>query len=256
MPVTGTPAAGESLAALGRGLTLLGAFSAARPVLSVGDAAELLALPRSTARRTLSTLTALGYLEPAGRGWRPTARALRLAAPYLLADPVPTLLQPACERILAMTGAACLAGVLEGAEVLVVARALPPQWLARREAGSRLPATASALGRMLLASLPEPALEPLLDSVAAESLTARSLTGRPGLLTAIAEARREGFAFVDQEMELGFRSLAVPLRRFDGRVVAALGITLRIEAASVAAMLTGLRGVLEAEAARLAGQIL
>ncbi|WP_164867706.1 IclR family transcriptional regulator domain-containing protein [Rhodovarius crocodyli] len=234
----------ESLAALGRGLTVLGAFSAERPVISVAEAAELLELPRSTARRTLGTLAALGFLEPAGRGWRPTARALRLAAPYLPADPVPTLLQPACDRLLAETGAACLAGTLDGAEVLVIARALPPQWLARHEAAARLPAAASAVGRMLLAGLPEPALDHIPEP------------RRPGLLTAIAEARREGFALVDQEMELGFRSLAVPLRRFDGRVVAALGLTLRIEAASIATLLTTLRPLLEAEAARLADRLL
>lgn len=246
---------GEALAALGRGLTLLGAFSAERPVLSVGEAAELLGLPRSTARRTLSTLVVLGYLDQDRRGWRLTPRALRLAAPYLLSDPAPTLLQPACERILARTGAACMAGVLDGGEVLLVARAVPSQWIALREAGARLPATASALGRVLLADLPEPALAALIEDTGAASLTSRSVTGRSGLLTAIGDARREGFAFVDQETELGFRSLAVPLRRFDGRIVAALGVTMRIEAASAATMLLELRRLIEAEAAGLADQL-
>jgi len=247
----------ESVAALSRALVLLGSFSAERPMMTLAEAAALLDLPRSTMRRTLHTLVSLGFLLVEGRACRLAPRVLELASPFLGADPVPTILQPACDRLLVRLGTACSIGVLDGDHVLAIARAIPANWLSAREAAQYgVPATGSALGRMLLAGLPEPALAKLLAASDPPALTSRTITGRPALLDAIAAARREGFAFTEQETELGFRALAVPLRRFDGRIVAALGVSARIETVSTPVMLVEMRAVLDAEAALLRDQII
>ena len=242
--------------ALARGLQILTVFDGAHRSLTLSEVAATVDLPRATARRALLTLVALGYVAMEGRQFRLTPRVLRLASAYLTSNLVSTLLQPACDRIARAIGESCTAAVLEGGEAVMIARALPLQLMpAGAGIGYRLPAYCSALGRVLLAALPEGGLAAYLDRTPLTAVTSYTLTDRTAVEAAIASVLDEGFAYVDQEAEPGFRSIAVPLRRFDGTVVAALNIGARVEQADRAEMMGRHLQTLLAEAAELSGHL-
>lgn len=223
--------------ALARGLHIMAVFDRTHRSLTLSEIALAVDLPRATVRRALLTLVTLGYVAADGRQFRLTPRVLRLASAYLTSNVVSTLLQPACDRIAATIGISCTAAVLEGGEAVMIARALPQQLVpAGAGIGYRLPAYCSALGRVLLAALPAEALAAYLDNTALVAITPNTLTRRTALEAAIAAVREAGFAYVDQEAEPGFRSIAVPVRRFDGHVVAALNVGARVEQADRAEM--------------------
>jgi IclR family pca regulon transcriptional regulator len=200
--------------ALARGIAVLRAFGdGERPTLA--DLARRLDLPRATVRRAVMTLAHLGYVAAEGRTFALTPQVLELAATFLRANPVSTLLQPACERIAAALGESCAAAVLQGDDAVMVARAVPHQLLAvGHGVGYQVPAMHSALGRVLLADLAEATLaKRLADAPEPERIRA-----------AVAIARTQGWAYVAHEVEAGFHSIAVPVRRWDGAVVAALNV--------------------------------
>jgi IclR family pca regulon transcriptional regulator len=246
----------EYLEALARGLAVLQAFGPERRQMTLAEAARAVSLPRATVRRALHTLAALGHLESDGRLFRLTPRVLRLAAAYLGANGVSTILQPACERLSAETGAACSAAVLDGQEIVFIAYGQPARLLnVTTMAGIRLPAFCTALGRVLLAGLPEPELGAFLARLAPEPVTPRTETDIARIRAGIEAARREGFALMDQEAEIGFRSLAVPLRRYDGRVVAALNIGMHTERGSAEELQARFLPMLSHAAAEIGGQL-
>ena len=214
-------------------------------------------LPRATARRALLTLVALGFVAAEGRQFRLTPRVLRLASAYLTSNVVSTLLQPACDRIAREIGESCTVAVLEGDEAVMIARALPLQLVpAGAGIGYRLPAYCSALGRVMLAALPPEEVTAYLHRTSLEAITPFTSTNRRTLEAAIASVRAEGYCYVDQEAEAGFRSIAVALRRFDGTVVAALNIGARVEQADREKMTGHYLDRLRAEAAELSGHLI
>jgi IclR family pca regulon transcriptional regulator len=243
--------------ALARGLQVLAAFNALRPSLTLTEVAVAVDLPRATARRAILTLVALGYVRMEGRSFSLTPRVLRLAAAYLTSNAVSMLLQPACDRIARHVGESCTAAVLEDDEVVMIARALPAQLVpAGVGVGFRLPAYCSALGRVLLAGLPPADLAAYLDRTALTPVTQHTRTDRSDVQQQIAQAATEGFCFVDQEAEYGFRSIAVPLRKFDGTVVAALNIGARVESTPPEVMTGPYLRELKKEAADLSGLLI
>ena len=242
--------------ALARGLQIMTVFDGTHRSLTLSEVAVAVDLPRATARRALLTLVSLGYVAVEGRQFRLTPRVLRLASAYLTSNLVSTLLQPACDRIARAIGESCTAAVLEGGEAVMIARALPLQLMpAGAGIGYRLPAYCSALGRVLLAALSDSALADYLDRTPLTAVTPSTLTDRRAVEAAIAAVRESGFSYVDQEAEPGFRSIAVPLRRFDGTVVAALNIGARVEQADGAEMMGRHLRSLLAEAAGLSGHL-
>jgi len=250
----GRAAGREFSEALARGLQVLTAFNAENRAFSLSDAARAVGLPRATVRRVLITLAHLGYAQAEGRLFRLTPRVLHLAAAYLTSNAVSTLLQPACDRIAQRIGESCTAAVLEGADVVMIARALPAQLVpAGVGIGYRLPAYCSALGRVLLSGLPSAELDGYLASVPLLALTGRTVTDPPAIRAAVTAAGSDGFCFVDQETEYGFRSIAVPLRKFDGTLAVALNIGARIERADAATLCGPYLDVLRDEAATLTG---
>lgn len=243
--------------ALARGLQILAAFNETRRSQTLSELADLVQLPRATVRRALLTLLALGYVRLEGRHFQLTPRVLRLATAYLTSNAVSMLLQPACDRIARSVGESCTAAVLEGDEVVMVARALPAQLVpAGVGVGYRLPAYCSALGRVLLADLADAELAAYLARTALVAVTPHTLTEPAAVRAAITAARQQGFCFVDQEAEHGFRSIAVPLRKFDGTLAAALNIGARVEHADAPAMLGRHLRVLTEEAASLTGHLI
>jgi IclR family pca regulon transcriptional regulator len=218
--------------ALARGLKVIGAFDSDRTQLSLSDLARLVDLPRATARRALNTLKALGYVESDGRLFRLTPKILTLASAYLSANATTAILQPACERICAAVNLSCTAAVLDGDDAVMIARALPAQAIPiGLGIGYRLPAFCSALGRVLLSALPDPNLDAWLAALTPVAQTPTTVLDKQALKAAILKVRADGFSYVDQEAEFGFHSIAVPLKRFDGRPVAALNIGARVDRA-------------------------
>ncbi|SHJ35141.1 transcriptional regulator, IclR family [Roseomonas rosea] len=243
--------------ALARGIAILSAFGPERRQMTLAEAARAVDLPRATARRALLTLAHLGLVEADGRLFRLTPRVLRLASGYLGANGVSALLQPCCERIAAATGANCSVAMLDGAEAVFVAYGQPSRLVpVNTMIGARLPAYCTALGRVLLAALPDPALYSLLATLDAKAVTPRTETDPARLREAILLARAEGHALVEEEMELGFRSLAVPLRRYDGRVVAALNLGAPVALHASGEMAARFLPLLLTEASSLSQQLL
>jgi IclR family pca regulon transcriptional regulator len=215
----------EFLEALARGLRIIQAFSRDRRQLTLSDIARLVDLPRASVRRTLHTLVHLGFAETDGRLFRLTPRILTLASAYLAANAVSDILQPALERLAAEVDEACSAAVLDGDDVIMIAHAAPNRVLnLAAQIGFRLPAISSSLGRVLLAALDPGELENRLAHIALQKLTPMTIVDRAQLRLTIRKVREDGYSLVDQEAELGFRSISVPLRRLDGRVIASLNI--------------------------------
>ena len=215
----------EFLEALARGLRIVLVFNSDRRQLTLSDIARLVDLPRASVRRTLHTLVHLGFAETDGRLFRLTPRILTLASAYLASNSISDILQPAVERLAAEVGEACSAAILDGDDVIMIAHAAPNRVLnLAAQIGFRLPAIASSLGRVLLAALDERQLEDRLAHIALQKLTPMTIVDRAQLRLTIRKVREDGYSLVDQEVELGFRSISVPLRRLDGRVIASLNI--------------------------------
>ncbi|HKU94930.1 MAG TPA: IclR family transcriptional regulator C-terminal domain-containing protein [Vineibacter sp.] len=243
--------------ALARGLSVITAFDADHRQLTLSDIARAIDLPRATARRALYTLTRLGYVEMEGRLFRLAPKILRLASAYLTSNLVSRVLQPACERICEMVDATCSVAVLDGDEVVMVARASPVRPISvGLGVGYRLPAFCSALGRVMLSTLPDDRLDAFFKRLKPVQATAQTVTDKARLRQAIFDVRANGFALVDQEAEVGFRSLAVPLVRYDGVPVAAMNLGTQIERVSLDTMRNDYLPVLRRESARLKEQLI
>ncbi len=220
----------DFLEALARGLRVIEAFGRDRSWLTLSDVARLVDLPRASVRRTLYTLVKLGYAEVDDHLFRLTPRILTLAGAYLTSNPVSDIVQPALEALCRDVNEACSAAVRDGDEVTMIAHASPSRMLpVSAQIGLRLPALSSSLGRILLAAMDEQELDRFLGRAAPAKLTPSTVVDKAKLRRAIVKARSDGFSLVDQEAEAGFRSISVPLRRRDGRVIAALNIGVHSE---------------------------
>jgi IclR family pca regulon transcriptional regulator len=226
----------DFLEALARGLSVLTAFDGSRPQMTLSDVARAVDLPRATVRRALYTLTELGYLESDGKLFRLTPQVVGLAGAYLGSAGNATALQIACDALCRRLDEACSAAVLHSQEAVpeavMVAHASPPRFMSSAPGlGFRVPAFCSALGRVLLS-------ETGVDAATLQmrKLTPQTVTDASELQRLLAKVVNDGYALADQETELGFRSIAVPVRRFDGRIVAALNIGVRIERAGAPQM--------------------
>lgn len=205
--------------ALARGLRVLEAFDAASTRLSLADLSRHLDLPRATVRRAVLTLEALGFVESQGRTFAPTPQVLRLASSYLTANAISAVLQPACEELAHQLGVNCSAAVLDGSDAVMIARATPQQLVPIGAGiGFRIPAAPSALGRALLAAQTSDRADEVIDAYTDDR------TERRRLKRDMRQVRGKGWAYVANEAEPGYQSVAVPVARWDGTVVAALNI--------------------------------
>jgi IclR family pca regulon transcriptional regulator len=220
----------EFLEALARGLRVIEVFNRDRRQLTLADAAKAVDLPRASVRRTLMTLVTLGYAETDGRLFRLTPRILTLANAYLSANAVSDIIQPALERLSAEVKEACSCAVLDGEDMVMIAHASPNRLIAvSAQIGFRLPAYASSLGHVMLSALDDAALERFLARVKPSRLTPETVTDKSEIRKAILKVRKDGFSLMDQGVEIGFRSISVPLKRPDGRTIAALNIGVHSE---------------------------
>ncbi|VWX63559.1 Pca operon regulatory protein [Burkholderiales bacterium 8X] len=214
-----------------KGLAVLESFDTERQRLNATLAAERAGLTRAAARRHLLTLAHLGYLETDGSYFWMSPKVLRFSGSYLASSRLPRVLQPTLNRLAAQTLESFSAVVLDGEEVVIVARSgsygAPTRVLAYGlHLGARLPAHATSTGRVLLAALSPVQLSRWLAGHPLPRLTQHTLTQGRALRQRIALARKDDFCFASEEHELGVQALAVPLRDMQGHTVAALNVVL------------------------------
>lgn len=216
----------EGMAGLAKGLAVIEAFGESGRQLTVADAARATGLTRATARRCLLTLTDLGYVTYDGKYFRPTPRMLRLGTSYLESAPLPQLAQPHLTAAREELAESVSLAVLEDGWAMFVARAEAPRIVSTGvRLGARLPAYACATGRVLLADLSEDALNAYLDECQPKRRTPKTLTDVSAIKVRIDEARMDAVAFTDEELELGMRSMAIPVNNVQGRTIAALSVS-------------------------------
>ncbi len=213
---------------LERGLAVVASFDENNPEQTLADVARATELDRSTARRFLLTLEALGYVEQRGRYFRLAPRTLSLGYGYLASLPWWRAAQNISERLTARVGVSSAVGVLDQQDIVYVAYASAGRFpmLMSRTVGTHLPAFATAIGRVLLSALDAREMHDRLAATEPEKFTPRTQTDCVELKRLLLRIGREGFALVDQELEVGLRSLGVPIRNRGGDVVAALSISL------------------------------
>ncbi len=215
---------------LEKGLLVIEAFDQERARLSISEVAQRAGLSRAAARRYLLTLAHLGYVDHDGKGFALSPRVLRLGQSYVHSARLPRVLQPELQRLAATMQEATSAGVLDDTEVVSLAAATGGRVVSTTlQLGHRVPAYCTANGRVLLAARPVEALDAWLERrevlQGLRACTPRTLTQPDALRQELARVRSQGHALVDQEMELGLRTLAVPLRNHRGEVVAALNVS-------------------------------
>src|SRR3954451_16285145 len=211
---------------LERGLAVIRAFDAEHPELTLSDVARLTGLTRAAARRFLLTLCDLGYVRSDGRYFGLTARVLELGYAYLSALSLPEVAEPHLEALVAEVRESSSLSVLDGDDIVYVAR-VPTSRIMRVaiNVGTRFPAYATSMGRVMLAGLSDGELAAYLERVDLKRLTTHTLATEAELRGALARLRAQRWALVGQEHEEGLRSVAVPIRYPDGTAVAAVNVS-------------------------------
>jgi IclR family pca regulon transcriptional regulator len=211
---------------LERGLAVIRAFGPERPRLTLSDVARETGLTRAAARRFLLTLAELGYVRTNGREFSLAPRVLELGYAYLSSTGLPEIAYPHVERLVDQVRESSSISVLEGEEVVDIVRVPAKRIMTVAvPVGTRFPAFASSKGRVLLADLPADGLDSWLADAHLAQLTSHTVTDPDRLREILADVAHRGYAIVDQEVEDGIRSVAVPLHDADGGVVAAMNVS-------------------------------
>jgi IclR family pca regulon transcriptional regulator len=223
---------------LDRGLRLLQEFGATNGPMTLSDLARAADLPRATARRILFTLERGGFVASDGKLFTLTPHVLTLAASYLRSSQVVTVLQPVLDRIAMAAQEISSLAVLDGDEVVFIARGSPARvFSAGLDIGYRLPAFCTSVGRILLSRLSEAELAAALAAMDLKPMTPFTVTDKRRVLKAISGDRGRGYSLVDREAEPGFRSISVPVRRYDGTIVAAINMGAHVDRVSTGEMI-------------------
>lgn len=242
----------EGMGGLVKGLAIIEAFGPSRIQLTISDAAKATGTTPAAARRCLLTLESLGYLSHDGKFFRATPRMTRLGAAYAEVSPLPTLAQPCITAVRDELGETSSLAVLDGDSSLFVARAEAIHIVsAGVRVGTRLPAYASASGRVLLGTLSDEELDLHLGGYEPKPSTQNTLVTIADIRRRVEEARVQGASFTDEELELGVRTMAVPVRDPAGRVHAAMTVSASAGRISLAEMRERFLPVLRREAERL-----
>jgi IclR family pca regulon transcriptional regulator len=227
----------EYVQSLDRGLSVIRAFDASRPELALSDVARETGLTRATARRFLLTLVRLGYVRQDGNRFSLRPRVLELGYSYLSALSLPELAQPHMETLVAHVNESSSIAVLDDTEIVYVVRVPTSRIMSITIAvGTRLPAYPTSMGRVLLAALEPEALEERVTRMEIRSLTPSTVTDLERLRRQLDRVRAQGWAAVDQELEQGVRSVAVPIRDATGAVAAALNVSVHASRMTMATL--------------------
>lgn len=210
---------------LARGLEVIRVFTRHRPKMTLSEVAQATGMTRASVRRFLLTLVREGYVEAVGRHFSLRPKVLELGFSVLSSMDIWSVAQPIMNDLAEHIQESCFAAVLDDDAVIYVARASSNRVVnVGINIGSRVPAYCVSTGRVLLAALPEADFHRYLERVKLDKFTPNTVASKIKLRTAIEETRRHGWSIVDQEMEVGLRSLSVPIRDRAGQVVAALNV--------------------------------
>ena len=229
---------GDIIHGLIRGLAVIECFDVDHARMSITEVAQRTGLERATARRCLLTLAHLGYATYDGKFFQLTPRVLNLGHSYLATTPLPRLIQPFLDELSQATSESTSAAVLDGTEILYIARASTRRVMSINLApGARLPAYCTSMGRSLLAALPESEAQAILERSELVAYTPRTKADTASITIELGVIAAQGFAVIDQELELGLCSIAVPLYDAQGKVVAAINIGAQTARAPVSRMI-------------------
>jgi len=243
----------DYVSALARGLEVIRAFGEGHERMTVSDLARITGLARATVRRSLLTLHALGYIASDGKYFSLTPSILSLGFSYLGATPLPRIVQPALESLSETLQESCSVSVLDGHEIVYVARSATRRIMSVGLAvGSRLPAYCSSMGRVLLAFQTRAVMDEVLAVTPLLTLTPHTLTDPDKIRSVLHRVRGQGYCLVDQELEIGLMSLAVPVRNASGKVVAAMNISVQAGRMSPADLIAKCLPLLQQAAAGVA----
>ncbi|HZD90280.1 MAG TPA: IclR family transcriptional regulator C-terminal domain-containing protein [Pseudolabrys sp.] len=237
---------------LAKGLAIIESLASHEGQLTIAEAAHVTGATRASARRCLLTLTELGYLEFDGKFYRPQPRLIRLSASYSMSRPLPQLAQPILAQARDALNESISLGVLDGEHVQFVGRAEAARLVsARVSLGTRAPAHALAVGRVLLGAWSDEKLRAYLRQVKPEATTKKSLTGKTQLFDAVRKAQELGYALLDEELEIGLRAIAVPVTDSHGLLIAAIGASTSAARFTASQMIKEFIPILREHAAKL-----
>ncbi|SDT66314.1 IclR family transcriptional regulator domain-containing protein [Actinoplanes derwentensis] len=238
MTDTGRGAGPDFIEALARGLDVLRSFQPGTPSMTLSEIAGRTGLARPTVRRILITLETLGYVRGAGRGYALTPRVLDLGMAYVNALNMWDLARPHMEKLVALTNESTSMAQLDGSDIVYVARVAVPKIVTLSVTiGTRFPAAATSMGKILLAALPPGEVAGVLAEPSRSGVTARNLPDPAELEAGLREIRAKGWALADQDLAPGVRSVATGVRDGEGRVVAAINVTVHAAETSVETLL-------------------
>ena len=227
---------GAFVQSLERGLLVIRALNAPEP-RALSDVARATSISRAAARRFLLTLEQLGYVRQTSGRFALTPRVLELGYAYLSSLTLPEVAQPHLQRLVEQVQESSSVSVLDGDDVVYVARVPTRRIMSVTiSVGTRFPAYATSMGRVLLAGLPDDEVDAKLARADLRKLTARTITSVDDLRDEIERVRRQGYAIVDEELEAGLRSIAAPVRDAAGAVSAAVNLSAQASRTTVADM--------------------
>ncbi|MDA9433598.1 IclR family transcriptional regulator domain-containing protein [Bradyrhizobium sp. CCBAU 51627] len=221
---------GEFIETLDRGLRVIQSFGIERRPMTLSDLSKSANLPRATVRRILMTLVKSGFVVGDERLFSLTPRVLLLASAYLTSNQISTVMQPLMDEVAGKAKEVCSLAILDGEEVVFIARSSPARVFSTGlDIGYRLPAFCTSVGRVLLGRLANDELTRTIDGMKLAAQTQSTLVDKSAVIATIIADRTKGYSLVDQEAEEGFRSISVPIRRYDGVVIAAANIGAHVD---------------------------
>lgn len=220
------PGSSDYVQSLARGLAVVRCFDSGRRRQTLSEVARSTGLTRATARRFLLTLSELGYVDTDGSQFWLTPRVLELGYSYLSSLSLPEVATPILEKLSRQVDESSSVSILDGDDIVYVAR-VPVRRImtVAITIGTRFPAYATSMGRVLLAGLPDDELDEYLTRLELQPLTDHTVTIREGLRSTLLEVRENDYCILDQELEAGLRSMAAPIRDLAGNTVAAVNIS-------------------------------
>ena len=244
----------DLVGSLHKGLDVLAILAAHPPGMTLTEMAAAAGLTRAGARRLLLTLVAAGFAAQDGRRFALTPRLLGLARQWLDGTSLWTFAEPHMLVVAAQLKESCSAAVLSDEDVVYVARVPGERIMSvALHVGARLPAYCTSMGRVLLSDLGEAELERFLHRAAISRRTEKTVTDRRELHALIVQAAVQGFAAVDEELEIGLRSIAVPIHDRSGRIIAAINVSTQSGRFTVAAMRREILPLLQRAAGEIEG---
>lgn len=233
---SGTLQSSSTVQSLARGLDVIRSFDAEHPSMTLTEVAGRTGLSRATARRFLLTLAELGYVRFDGKYFELTSRVLQLGYSYLSSHTLPQIIEPALEQLSGELNESCSASVLDDDDIVYIARVHTRRIMRIGiSVGTRLPAFATSMGRVLLAYLPVSERDAAISQLKADPLTPATITTPEALARELDAVREQGFCVVNQELEVGLQSVAVPVFGPEGDVVCALNVSMSVVPGTTAA---------------------